>query len=39
MVEVVVLTEDAMLAAAGEAAVEHTTIKVVDRVDLVFGVG
>ena len=34
-----VLTEEHTLAAAGAAAAEPTMIKVVDRVDLVFGVG
>ena len=37
--EQAVLTENAMPAADGAAAVEPTTIEVVDRVDLVFGVG
>ena len=37
--EQAVLTENAMPAADGAAAVEPTTIEVVDRVDRVFGVG
>ena len=39
MAEEVVLTEKPMPAADGAAAVEPTTIEVVDRVDRVFGVG